>query len=125
MACYSRNTQAFPARNESRLANTVHVLSPEEAHNLMCGETLSCRDHEHCTRDEARQMTMGGEHFPDSGGHNYKPEAYYATLPSGKTSEKHIVMTVDREWRKVTARTPLGAAFHSSMQLVSRRGYGA
>lgn len=103
----------------------MHVLSPEEAHNLMRELPLFCRDHEHCTRDEARQLVMGAEHFPRSGGHNYKPEAYYATLPSGKSSEKHIVMLEDREWRKVTARTPDGAALFSSMQLVSRRGFGA
>lgn len=106
------------------MAKSVHVLSQDEHDQMLAGLPLNCRWHEHVSAEEAREMVLDGQLYPWMEKDDFEPVAHYAQTADGKESRKHIVLTVAREWRKVTNRSPIGAAFISSMQLVSIAGRG-
>lgn len=96
----------------------ICVLDEHEAEQLRRGEEPDCRKHRHLTRRQARGLVLGIENVPWIQCENWNPEAKWATLADGSTSERHIVLIQAWNWVKVTERTRNGAMGFATLQLL-------
>lgn len=99
---------------------SVCLLSAEEGELLaMRGpQAICCQHHVHIKPEFARALLHGSEFRPWLNDFSFKPMAKEAFLPDGKRSKRHIIQTIEYNWRVIADITCEGARGVSGWQLL-------
>jgi len=103
----------------------ICILSTEEGEALRRGghDALDCRNHQHCSPDEADALLTDSEHRPWLNDFTSKPMAVHALLPSGAVSKRHIIQIIEFIWRVVGQTKPGAAPGRPGYQLLPTKKY--